>query len=56
MGSNPSWNIAKVWAGSEAQKCFKCDKLVERGQWSKQHRILGYVLHDDCAEDMGAYA
>ena len=49
------WNDAKVWAGSEDQKCYKCRERILVGQWSKQHRVSGHVYHDDCAEDVGAY-
>lgn len=50
------WNPAKVWTGSKHQKCVFCKEVINRGEWSKQHRIHGHVYHDDCAEDLGAYS
>jgi hypothetical protein len=49
------WNPAKVWVGSNSQKCGGCGGFISRGEWSKVHRLTGNVWHDDCAEDAGAY-
>ncbi len=49
------WNPAKVWRGADNQKCHYCGQFIHYGEWSKQHRAEGFILHDDCAEDSGAY-
>ena len=49
------WNPAKVWVGSNHQYCHYCKEQVKVGEWSKQNRDSGYIYHDSCAEDIGAY-
>ena len=53
--TNDQWNPAKVWKGSECQICSYCKGKVKVGDMSKQNATTGYILHDDCAEDIGAY-
>jgi hypothetical protein len=66
VGSNPAsgayerspldqWNPAKVWQGNERQRCAHCWEMIKVGEWSKQNRESGFILHDDCSEDVGAY-
>ena len=49
------WNPAKVWQGDERQKCAYCREKIKVGEWSKQNVTTGHILHDDEAEDLGAY-
>ena len=49
------WAPARIWTGSNRQKCVKCGDRIIRGEWSKVEKVSGRVYHDCCAEDLGAY-